>query len=372
MNMDRRGFLNVTAAAAASAVVPEIAAATTGGTLEAPSAADAPWRTFEVVTEVEIRPQDVPAKLWLPLALYGDTDYQRAIGVRWTGNASATGIYRDPRYGAPAFFAQWDDRNISPKLQIINRVTTRNRNVALTRPGALQHVSREELDVYLQPTSHVPIDGIVRATASRILPTAGGNTIERARAIYEWIVENTYRDPKVIGCGTGDIRFMLESGDLGGKCADLNALFVGLARSAGIPARDVYGVRVADSATWQSLGKSGDITKAQHCRAEFYHPNFGWIPVDPADVRKVVLEEEKGRLLPLDDPRVRLAHETLFGSWEMNWMAFNTAGDTRLAPETAKPLGHFMYPYAEGAKGALDYYDPQNFQYRMSAREVKV
>ncbi len=181
---------------------------------------------------------------------------------------------------------------------------------------------------------------------------------------------NTYRDPKVIGCGTGDIKFMLESGNLGGKCADLNALFVGLARSVGIPARDVYGVRVADSTTWKSLGKSGDITRAQHCRAEYYDPAFGWVPVDPADVRKVVLEEEKDRLLPLDDPRVALARKTLFGRWEMNWVAFNTANDTRLAPETAKALGHFMYPYAEGGRGALDYYDPQNFQYRMSAREI--
>jgi hypothetical protein len=54
----------------------------------------------------------------------------------------------------------------------------------------------------------------------------------------------------------------------------------------------------------------------------------------------------------------------------MNWMAFNTAGDTRLAPQTAKALGHFMYPYAETTKGPLDYYSPQNFQYKMSAREV--
>ena len=55
----------------------------------------------------------------------------------------------------------------------------------------------------------------------------------------------------------------------------------------------------------------------------------------------------------------------------MNWMAFNYAHDTRLAPETEKPLGHFMYPYAEGAKGALDYYAPQNFKYQMTARELK-
>ena len=52
-------------------------------------------------------------------------------------------------------------------------------------------------------------------------------------------------------------------------------------------------------------------------------------------------------------------------------MAFNTAGDTKLAAATTKPLGHFMYPHAEGANGALDYYDPQNFQYSMNAREVK-
>ena len=53
----------------------------------------ASWRTFEVVTEVEIRPQDVPAKVWLPFPLYGDTDYQRTLDTRWTGNPAATGIY---------------------------------------------------------------------------------------------------------------------------------------------------------------------------------------------------------------------------------------------------------------------------------------
>ena len=86
-------------------------------------------------------------------------------------------------------------------------------------------------------------------------------------------------------------------------------------------------IRVADSATWKSLGRSGDITKAQHCRAEFHDARFGWIPVDPADVRKVVLEEEKDVPLQVDDPRVDLARKTLFGRWEMNWMAFNTAGE---------------------------------------------
>ena len=54
-------------------------------------------------------------------------------------------------------------------------------------------------------------------------------------------MDNTFRDPKVKGCGLGDVKTMLETRYLGGKCADLNALYVGLARAAGLPARDVYG-----------------------------------------------------------------------------------------------------------------------------------
>ena len=160
--------------------------------------------------------------------------------------------------------------------------------------------------------------------------------MEKARALYEWIVDNTFRDPKVRGCGLGDIQTMLETKNLGGKCADLNALFVGFARSVGIPARDVYGIRVADSADFKSLGRSGDITKAQHCRAEFYLAGHGWVPVDPADVRKVVLEEKPGGL-PLDDPQVQKARAKLFGAWEMNWMAYNYAHDVTLPGSTGAP-----------------------------------
>ncbi len=66
------------------------------------------------------------------------------------------------------------------------------------------------------------------------------------------------------------------------------------------------------------------VTKAQHCRAEVWLSQFGWVPMDPADVRKVVLEEPPGKLT-LDDPKVVAARKALFGSWEGNWFAYNTA-----------------------------------------------
>ena len=42
--------------------------------------------------------------------------------------------------------------------------------------------------------------------------------------------------------------------------------------------------------------------------------------MDPADVRKVALEEPPGNLA-ISDERVKIARERLFGSWEMNWLA---------------------------------------------------
>jgi transglutaminase-like putative cysteine protease len=182
-------------------------------------------------------------------------------------------------------------------------------------------------------------------------------------------VDNTYRDGKVRGCGTGDIKFMLENKAMGGKCADLNALFVALARAEGIPARDVYGIRVANSNLgYKSLGKAGDITKAQHCRAEFYAQGYGWVPVDPADVRKVILEEDGGK--KEDDPMVLAARKRLFGSWEMNWLAYNYAHDVPLPGSQRGKIGFLMYPQSETAQGRLDELDPDNFKYTITSKEI--
>jgi transglutaminase-like putative cysteine protease len=259
---------------------------------------------------------------------------------------------------------------VKPILTVTSRIATKDRAVDLTARGASQKESRAELEHFLRPTKLLPTDGIVKATASEI--TKGAKTdVQKARAIYEWIVENTFRNPKTRGCGVGDIRFMLESRDLGGKCADLNALYVGLARAAGLPARDVYGIRVAKSEMgYKSLGASSEkVTKAQHCRAEVYLGDYGWVPVDPADVRKVVLEEPPGNR-PLEDEMVKKARTRLFGSWEMNWMAYNFAHDVALPGSNGAPVPFFMYPQAENADGRLDSLDPDNFKYEITSAET--
>ena len=226
------------------------------------------------------------------------------------------------------------------------------------------------LEYFRQPSRLIRTDGVV-ATTSKEIVAGKKSDVDKARAIYEWIVDHTFRDPKVKGCGVGDITTMLETGYLGGKCADLNALYVGLARAAGLPARDVYGIRCATSKEFKSLGRAEDVTGAQHCRAEVYLTGYGWTPVDPADVRKVVLEENApSDPLPLDDPKVRHAREKLFGAWEMNWLPYNYAHDVQLPNSNGPILGFFMYPQAETADGRKDSLDPKKFTYTIKAKEI--
>src|SRR5262249_11161026 len=206
------------------------------------------------------------------------------------GNAAVTRVVRDEKYGAGIFYAEWPAGETAPALEIVTRFTTRDRAVDLSAPANPAPEDKAVLKKYTSGSKFITTDGIVRKQALEV--TKGASTdVEKARAVYEWIVENTFRDPKVRGCGLGDIKALLETGYLGGKCADLNALFVGMVRSVGVPARDIYGVRVTESADYKSLGRSGDVSKGQHCRAEFYSTAYGWVPVDPADVRKLVLEE---------------------------------------------------------------------------------
>ncbi|HXW56305.1 MAG TPA: transglutaminase-like domain-containing protein [Candidatus Cybelea sp.] len=361
--MNRRNFLRSTGAVCAGLALTKAATAFA----DALSASE--WRTFEVTTKVELLKPSGVSHIWLPAALIRDTPFQRTLSNKFQAEGGSANLHKDRQNALGIVSASYyADRK--PVLTLTSRVSLKNYAVDLSSPARVPRPSQAELDYFLQPSRYVPTDGIVKETALKA--TAGATTdIEKAQGIYEWIVENTFRDPKVRGCGRGDIRFMLESGDMGGKCADINALYVGLARSVGLPARHVYGLRIAKSELgYKSLGLATDkATKGQHCRAEVYLREHGWVPVDPADVRKVVLEEPPGNR-PLSDEMVSLARKRLFGSWEMNWVAYNYAHDVALPGSAGQPLVYFMYPQAETAEGRVDPFDPDNFKYEITSKQI--
>ena len=360
--MNRRDILKAGVAAGALGLAPRLASAQA-------TYAPAPkgWRSYALTARIE--PADGATRAWIPLPTFEAADWQRPGNVTWTGNAKVAERVKDPKYGAEMLRVEWAADQQSPVIEVTAQVQAQDRAV-VPGQGSAAPLSDAERKLNLAATEFLPTDGLVRDTARDIIKGKQGD-LAQARAIYEWVVENTFRNPKTLGCGVGDITTMIKTGNLNGKCADLNALFVGLARSVGLPARDIYGIRVMPSQFgFKALGAgSENVTKAQHCRAEVWLAGSGWTPVDPADVRKVVLEEPPGNLA-MSDPKVLAARKALFGSWEGNWVAFNTAHDVKLPGSKEPPIPFLMYPQAENKAGFLDSLDPDKFKYRITGREL--
>jgi len=363
--ISRRDFLKAGAAITAPALAGVPFAATAQSSFDPRPGA---WRTLEISTRYEVFLPTGLSKVWLPIPSI-NSSYQEVLENRWSGNPDAVRVVSDGKYGANMLYAEFNENSRNPVVELTSRVRTRDRATDFSRRAAVRE-NADTLKFHTQPTDLIPTDGIVRATAMKITKNARTDE-DKARAIYDWICDNTFRDPKTRGCGVGDIKALLETGNLGGKCADLNALYVGLARSSGLPARDVYGLRVVKSQFgYRSLGAgTANVTRAQHCRAEVYLQAHGWVPVDPADVRKVVLEE-KAQPTTINDPLVQMVRPKLFGGWEMNWIAYNSAADIALPGSSEPKIGFLMYPQSENREGRVDSLDPDNFKYSITGREI--
>jgi transglutaminase-like putative cysteine protease len=327
------------------------------------------WRRFEMTTRVEILKPEGATQVWLPLPSV-TSDYQRTVDDRYETNGSAR-VTSDGKYGARMLHVQFAAGVAQPFVQVSSEIMAQNRATRWDQKSAVKE-DASTLKAWLAPTELMPTDGIVGKTASEITKGIRADH-EKARAIYDWVVANTYREPKVRGCGKGDIAEMLETGNMGGKCGDINALFVGLCRAAGVPARDVYGIRLVPSAFgYKELsGNPVNLKSAQHCRAEVFLAGYGWVGMDPADVGKVMRLETPEWVKTTQHPVVAPVNKALFGGWEGNWLAFNTAHDVQLPGSKGEKLGFFMYPNAETTKERLDQLDPDNFKYTITARELK-
>src|SRR5579884_3007955 len=134
--------------------------------------ANAGWRTFEVITRVEVLKPNGVTHIWLPAALIRDTPYQRTLANKFVAEGGRAKLTKDKPLALGIVSASYP-ANAKPVLTLTNRVLLKNYAVDLSAPQH-PHVSQAELDYFLQPTKYVPTDGIVKETALKA--TAGATT----------------------------------------------------------------------------------------------------------------------------------------------------------------------------------------------------
>ncbi len=291
------------------------------------------------------------ASVYLPYPLSDKN--QEISDVRVTGNFASQGVYLEPKSGALYLKASWDKVSAKPMLSMSFHVDSKYMKGGKLPDGGTEipvEVRSKLLENDYLPVKHPEV---VRCAKEAI---GNAKTMrDKAYGVYLWTIDHTYRDPDVRGCGLGEAIKTLTEAHGGGKCADISSVFITVARAAGIPARDVYGLRIK--------GKSGNITGDFHCWAEFYLPGHGWVMADPADVRKAMLVEK------LDDksPRTKERTDFFWNGDDLFRIALNRGEHGVAFPGMkGEPVGYFMYPYAEVDGKPLDYFAPSDFAFSVN------
>ena len=306
--------------------------------------------TFDITIRTNETAENV--RLWVPYPVSNEN--QKIENVTIKGNYNYSGIHREGVNGNMIIYAEWNLPQEFPNLNFsfdIWRTEVFFKNFP-EKEGEIP----VEIEKFLQPTNLAPNTGIVKEVADEV--TDGKTTIlSKATAIYDYLVEHGERDPNLNFCGDGDVCELLQV--LKGKCVDFSSVFVALSRTSGVPAKEILGTRIS---------KDGDITGAYHCRAEFYLPNFGWVPVDPSDVAKLMLNEN----LDINDSKVVEARDYYFGAQTETYIDLSTGRDIILNPEQNEgPLNYFMYPYAEIDGESLDFISQERLKYTVTFLEKK-
>ena len=173
----------------------------------------------------------------------------------------------------------------------------------------------------LAPDSMVPLDGEVAAEAVEVVGDAS-DTLGVARALYDHVVTTLDYDKSGEGWGRGDALYACDV--RAGNCTDFHSLFIGEARSLGIPARFIMGVPLPRDGS--AAGEIGGY----HCWAEFYLEGTGWVPVDCSEASK-----DKSRT------------DELFGGLDCDRVQFTMGRDVLLPESAVGRVNFIIYPYVE-------------------------
>ena len=277
-------------------------------------------RTFEIqyVGKVEEIPKGTQKLcVWIPVPQ--DSTVQKIRDLSFSKEAK---LSTEPKYGNQV--AYWEIRNPGTTFELTMRFIC-SRSEIRTRLEQLESDGKDSIkafDVFKKPDSLVVIDDEIQKLSNEI--TRDKTTaIEKARAIYDYVLENMTYDKNHEGWGLGSTRHACEVGK--GNCTDFHALFNSLCRAQGIASGFEIGLYLPYER------HSNEKPGGYHCWAFFRVPGRTWVPVDCSEGSRI--PEKKG---------------FFFGGHTSNRVTLSTGRDITLEPkQTGEPLNYFLNPYAE-------------------------
>lgn len=291
----------------------------------ATAAADAPrTRDFDFTYTAHVT--ELPADahrvaVWLP---YPTSDVNQDVTVTEVTAPFKHEVVKESRYGNSILHLAVTDPKVAGfdvEMKIHVRRKEYLHNAFASLKTGVKKARPASVAMWLKPDRLVPLDDSIRDLAREVTKDKKGD-LAKARAIYDYVVATMSYDKSGTGWGNGDIYWACDAKR--GNCTDFHALFIGLNRAVGIPAKFEIGFPFP---TDRGQGEIGGY----HCWAEFYLKGYGWVPVDASEAWK--------------HPEKRAY---FFGALDENRVQFTIGRDLALnPPQQGAPLNYFIYPYVE-------------------------
>ncbi len=298
-------------------------------------------RTFKLTHDYTIGPVDEHAeklRAWLAIPL--ENRHQTVHEISIEAGPLAYDITKDPQHGNRFLYIEISNPSGTYDVTVNSRVTRHSirEPYRSTRPNNTK-------THYLRETSGVPVHEKMKKLA--LEQGAGGTDRETIRNLFNFVIDHaTYNKANPTkyqssGSERVDATYVLEQRQ--GGCADLNALFVSLARSVKIPTRSVFGAFLPAKFDGKDHGA------IDHCWTEAHLDGEGWLSLDVsfADLW----------------PDLR---DVYFGGLDARRVVFSRGRGIQLVPESDTPVRYFINGHVE-----LDRKEYDNWTRKRTFEEIR-
>jgi len=242
-----------------------------------PAVKEVDIRRFNFVfTAVSAIPADAEVlRLWVPLPQ--SDDGQEITNLRLETTPPLPHRFaQENEFGNTIAFIESDagaGADLPDQIEVRLSFDVERREISENREAP---VSDADADRLLEGDRLAPITNEVRRRTEEAI--AGKETVtEQARAIYDRVLADMQYDKSGQGWGQGDIQHACDVGK--GNCSDFHALFITMARAAGIPAYFEIGYPLP-------LDKAEGEIGGYHCWGWFQDEAGVWRPVDASEADK--------------------------------------------------------------------------------------
>ncbi|HKS96519.1 MAG TPA: transglutaminase domain-containing protein [Terriglobia bacterium] len=294
-------------------------------TAEPPEKASGQSRTFEFTYSFTLKSLPATARrvrVWIPLA---SSDRNQKVVVKKILSPVATHATRTALGDRILYAEIHQPKQPTATFSVVYKVTRHEYSkgdfAELMRYNNDPNRPPVALARFLRPDRLIPVDGKLKTLSDENTKGKQG-TVEKARALYDYVFKTMRYDKSGTGWGRGDAVWACDARH--GNCTDFHSVFIAMARAAGIPAKFEIGFPLPENA------REGPIP-GYHCWAEFYVDGPGWVPVDISEAWKNPAK-----------------HDYFFGTLDANRVQFSVGRDLILSPkQDGPPVNYFVYPYVE-------------------------